>query len=259
MTSRSRFLITVSSILSASVLFTSCMSLIMGAGFSNMKSPDYIPLHKNVKIGDYAILKSFTKTEAVINPESTTKSRFEVIGKEGNLYVVRISFFEAAIPAMENYGFEDWVDKDGWVKKAFLLEGKGDATKKTVQTIAKKGETGFMEYTDLQTTAKMKNATRTFTNIKLYQANAYAGDAANNSKSVTFFAFQDDIPFQIVFGNTITDLNYTVRNRSQMGYMIVTTYTKKTTSMGTITSLIESGNTVSKTSTVYAEDYEFIK
>lgn len=247
------------SILSISLLFTSCMSMVMDAGFSQMKSPNYIPLHENAQIGDYSIYKSITKSEAMVNPESVSKARYEVVGKEGVLYVIRLRFFETAVSSMEKFGFEYWVDKEGWVKKAFLLKGKGDDIEKTVIDIAMPKELGHVVYYDLQTQAKVKNSTREFANVKLYRADYLSEDPGYNLKSITFFALKDDVPFRIVFGNTISDLDYLASDTSKVGKTIITSYSWEKSKSGTATILIESGNTMKKTSTIYAEDYVFVK
>jgi len=238
---------------------TGCMSMVMNAGFSSMKSPDYIPLHKNAKVGDYALLESFTVTEALLNPETVSLSKYEVTGKEGDLYIVTLRYIKSSIPAMENFGFEYKVDKNGSVKQAFLLKGKGSSVKKTPIFIARPGETGFVVYTDLSTSAKMKNATKTFPNVRLFQVESFSGDAVNNSKMTTYYSFQDDIPFLAIYGRTYNEMNYVSSSTSQIGNIQTTLYSQESTSMATITKLVEAGNSIAKTSETFDKNYEFIK
>lgn len=256
MSNRFRSIVLALAVLSISALFSGCMSMVMQAGFSQMQSPDFIPLHKNPQVGDYSILTSFTKSDALINPESVTKSRYEIVGKEAELFVITLRYVESSVKSMEDFGFEYWVDKDGSVKKAFLLKGKGTSPKKTPMNIARKNETGYILYTDLKTPAKMKNSTRKFENVGMYTAESFTGDADNNSKMITYYSLQDDIPFRIIYGRTFNEMNMLSASTSQVGNVRTTMYTREQETMATITKLSEAGNTVKKTLELFADDYE---
>jgi hypothetical protein len=256
MSNRLRFAARALAFFSAVMLLSGCMSMAMQAGFSRMLAPDSIPFHKNPQIGDYSVLSSFTKSDALVNPESVTKSRYEIVGKQDDLFVVTLRYVQSSVKAMENFGFEYWVDKDGSVKKAFMLKGTGNAPAKTPMNIARKNESGYILYTDLKTPAKLRNSTRSFANVGMHSAESFTGDADNNSKMITYFAFQDDIPFRMVYGRTFIEMNMLSSSTSQIGNMRTTMYTREQETMATITKLIESGNAVRKTKELFAEDYE---
>lgn len=220
-----------------------------------MAAPERILFHSNAQVGDYAVSTSFTHSSALINPESVSKSRLEVTGKENDLFIVTMHFLEAHPKAMENYGFEYAVDRNGSVKKAFLLKGKGSKVSKTPINIARKNETGYVDYTDLKVAANIKNSRQSFPGATLIEADSFVGDANNNSKTVTYYAVHAEVPFQVIYGRTNIEMQMVSSSTSQIGNIRTTMYTKETESMSTVTKLIETGNVVNKTSIVYADDY----
>lgn len=135
---------------------TGCASMMNGliaSAMSKGRAPNLMLMHKDPKVGDYAVLKSVSIMQSannVGNAGNATKvegeNTFEIVGFENELYVVSLktlSFVNGKPNAMvPEVAFEFRVTAEGEVKEAYFLNGK----KPVAMKVAQSGDYEYVKY-----------------------------------------------------------------------------------------------------------------
>ncbi|WP_372656117.1 hypothetical protein [Halobacteriovorax sp.] len=113
------------------ILLSSCASMLVPPMHS-IPSPDIIPIHKNPKVGDYAIYDANS---------GAVKKRFEVVAVDKKTVTMRYKVIYEEQEEEDIQWFYRKLNLDGKVVEAWFIEGG----KRSETPIAKSGEMGSFE------------------------------------------------------------------------------------------------------------------
>lgn len=112
-------ILALSAIISTS---TSCTGLVVRAIIKSQGAvPNWVAMHENPKVGDYAIHRI----------QNGNLVRYEILSKQGDLFEMSQKFTEVGIMdkinGLQSFSFRIMVDKDGYVKGGFMDDYAGDS------------------------------------------------------------------------------------------------------------------------------------
>ena len=116
-------------------LLTGCLSSMIKNIIKDSPVPNWIGIHENPRVGDYAIHRQ----------KNGNLVRYEIMSEEGELYEVSQRFIKTTLvtSTLKTFSVNVFVDKNGYVKKAFFVDLK--SKKRDRLKVARTGDLGYIE------------------------------------------------------------------------------------------------------------------
>ncbi|PJZ47973.1 hypothetical protein [Leptospira saintgironsiae] len=120
------------------VLTTYCASLVptgMVKGLvESAPSANWIPIHSNPKVGDFAVYQGL----------DGTKTKVEIMSQKGAIFEVKNTFLETSslLHFMKDYEEHLFIDKEGYAKEGFMIEIS--TSRKITKRVANEKDVGYI-------------------------------------------------------------------------------------------------------------------